>query len=551
MKRIISAISALAVVAGLSASCQKEMAPDNNSFTVNSGLTVTATIADNGTKVSYAEDASHTLIPTWVVNDIIIGFDGDENTYGYKVTAVNEGVATLAIITEGDFAGSATVDPADGTQMYMFYAPGKKPSDISGESLTVNIAHQSKDVVSALMMAQATVAGSSLKLSFENKTAIIGIKAPTMATASKNYTGIAVSGTGINTEVKFEINSEGEFVATYQTPGKIIKAVDFTSGTDNKTTATVYIVACPLTTAADLTFTASNGEYFKKTAKTMAAGQYYYMTAATFLAPPAALSGEFTVDKGTDGVEGTTDDVKVRFSRGNLRCNPVGTPGAYTSGIWSFFDKQYECGPAAYDLGHDKEISFFTWGYNATNSIKPAGADKNNVSITSGNLSQEQDWGSQIGDGNTWRTLTAEEWPYLFNTRTASTVCGTDNARYAKATVNSKAGIILLPDTYSHPSGVTALTNINTGNTEFTVNIYNVTDWEKMETAGAVFLPAAGQRNGVTISGVGDNGIYWSSSAYASSYASQFVFFYSGDVQPVRFVLRGEGFSVRLITECQ
>ena len=147
------------------------------------------------------------------------------------------------------------------------YAPGKTPDDIdiSGKSLTVSLASQTKDIVPALMMAKATVAGNSLKLSFENKTAIIGIKNPKMSTASQAYTGIAVTGTGINTEVVFGVNAGGALEVTYQTPGRIIKAVDSSSDADKKTTETVYIAACPLSSAADLTFTASNGEPFTKT----------------------------------------------------------------------------------------------------------------------------------------------------------------------------------------------------------------------------------------------------------------------------------------------
>ena len=540
MKRIISAISALAVMAGLSASCQKELASDNNSASVNSGLTVTATIADNGTKVSYVEDGStHALKPTWTVNDIIIGFDDAEpsNTYGYKVTAVNEGVATLAIITEGDFVGSATVDPADGTEMYMIYAPGYKPTDISSKSLTVSLASQSKDVVPALMMAQATVANSSLNLAFKNKTAIIGIKTPTMACVNKSYTGIAVSGAGINTEVKFGLNASSQLEATYQTPGTIVKAMgSITSGTDKKISETVYVVACPLTTAADLTFTASNGESFTKTGKTMTAGNYYYMT-PTFLAPPAALSGEFTV--------GPTTTDKVRFSPGNLRCNPVGTPGAYTSGIWSFFDKQYECGPSSYTLGHDKEISLFTWGYDATKSVVPDGTDFVEGHQNDGeSFDDSEDWGSQIGDGSTWRTLTTAEWQYLFDTRTDA------SNKVGFATVGGVEGIIILPDTFTDPmknNGSAAFAPKSS--TGWAANIYTIGgNWEAMETAGAVFLPAAGYRNGSYVLNVGDYGLYWSSTALVESRAYG-VDFLSYGVSPDSSGARCGGFSVRLITK--
>ena len=269
---------------GLSTSCQKELAGGQEPAG-NKPFTITASIADSGTKVSYAEDGtSHALTPSWVVGDVIIGFDGDGGTYGYSVTEVNaeSKKATLAIITEGSSAGTITENPASGTKMYMFYAPGKKPTDIGTKSLTVSLASQDKDVVPALMMASAEVTDSSLSLEFENKTAIIGVKTPTMTAAGKAYTSLALSGTGINTEVVFSLSGE-TLQASYQTAGTITKTLNFTSDASTKQGPDViYIVACPLESAADLTFTFNgNEEYFKVTDATMAAGSYYYMTPTT------------------------------------------------------------------------------------------------------------------------------------------------------------------------------------------------------------------------------------------------------------------------------
>lgn len=268
---------------GLSTSCQKELAGGQEPAG-NKPFTITASIADSGTKVSYAEDGDNNLTPSWEVNDVIIGFDGDGNTYGYSVTEVNTETkkATLAIITEGDNVGSITENPANGTKMYMFYAPGKTPANISDKSLTVSLASQAEDVVPALMMASATVADNSLSLEFENKTAIIGVKTPTMTAAGKAYTSLALSGTGINTEVVFSLSGE-TLQAAYQTAGTITKTLDFTSDASTKQGPDViYIVACPLASAADLTFTFNgNEEYFKVAGATMEAGHYYYMTPTT------------------------------------------------------------------------------------------------------------------------------------------------------------------------------------------------------------------------------------------------------------------------------
>lgn len=317
---------------GLSTSCQKELAGGQETIG-NKPFTITASIADSGTKVSYAEDGStHALTPSWVVGDVIIGFDGDGGTYGYSVTEVNTETkkATLEIITSGDNVGSITENPANGTKMYMFYAPGKTPANISDKSLTVSLASQSEDVVPALMMASATVADSSLSLEFENKTAIIGVKTPTMTAAGKAYTSLALSGTGINTEVVFSLSGE-TLQASYQTAGTITKTLDFTSDASTKQVpAVIYIVACPLTPAADLTFTFNeNEEYFKVAGATMAAGHYYYMTPTTAKKSFGITKTDVTVTGGSFKVKKGDDEVTSAQWDETIKVEVTATPQYY------------------------------------------------------------------------------------------------------------------------------------------------------------------------------------------------------------------------------
>lgn len=198
---------------------------------------------------------------------------------------------------------------------------------------------------------------------------------------------------------------------------------------------------------------------------------------------PTPLSGVFSVSA-----------VKtVQFSKGNLR---------YASGAWSFFDNQYDYYSTYGADAWDK----FGWS-NATNNF---GMSTSTVNADyQGDL---VDWGTVPGIGTGWFTLSNDEWGYLFNTRSASTVNSVDNARYAKGKVNGVYGIILFPDTYTHPTGVTLPVGINeVGNTGWNGNNYSAADWTAMETAGCVFLPAAGYREGTSVQSAGSSCSYRSS----------------------------------------
>lgn len=173
---------------------------------------------------------------------------------------------------------------------------------------------------------------------------------------------------------------------------------------------------------------------FSKTGLNLTAGKYYQSTVT--MAKPDLLSGVFSV----------SSTKKVKFSKGNLR---------YASGTWSFFENQYD-----YYTSYSADAwDHFGWSTSATTYGM-------NTSTSSSTYSGDfVDWGnnselkSALGTG--WFTLSSDEWTYLFNERGASTVGGTANGRYAKAKVNNVQGVILFPDTYTHPDGVAAPTGVN------------------------------------------------------------------------------------------
>lgn len=178
---------------------------------------------------------------------------------------------------------------------------------------------------------------------------------------------------------------------------------------------------------------------------------------------------------------------KVLFSKGNLQHNEL-------NGTWQFADNQYDYVGYAndeYSSNYNGWKDLFEWG-------------------TSGHV--RDIIGYQQNKGN-WRTLTKDEWEYLFNERIGSTLNNTVNARFVKAFVVNTNGVILFPDNYIHPSGVSLPNDINLVE-GWGGNNYTISDWEKMEEAGCVFLPSAGGNYGFEFTGMGSSGCYWSSSLY-------------------------------------
>lgn len=270
---------------------------------------------------------------------------------------------------------------------------------------------------------------------------------------------------------------------------------------------------------------------------------------------------------------------QVRIAQGNLQYTA-------SSNTWSFAEKQYiAIGNAAGNnyFGADRStqsdpIDLFGWGTsgwdNGNVKYMPYDNDKNgsntygygygpkyksgltyhsNVSLT-GDY-EESDWGVHNsisnggGEAGIWRTLTSNEWNNILNVRHASTVSSVSDARYAKATVNGVNGLIIFPDTYSHPKGVSIPTSINTtGSGGWTGNIYSDTDWEKMEAAGAVFLPITARTGIATVSNA-TTGYYWSTTVGGTAGRALYMYFWNMDINTQIQLDRYYGCAVRLVRD--
>lgn len=222
-------------------------------------------------------------------------------------------------------------------------------------------------------------------------------------------------------------------------------------------------------------------------------------------------------------VEGTLPGVfsisaanRIAFSRGNLQYKS-------STGTWRFALHQEDMVGTANanisetDTGWIDLFGYGTSGYNGKNPYTSSTYYSQYPSYTI--TATPYDWGvynTIEGGGDTagvWRTLTQGEWNYILNTRE-----GASSLR-ARATVNGIPGLLLLPDGWTPIAGITILPNASA----FNVNTYNSAQWSQMQDSGAVFLPAAGWRQGVTVNGASTVGSYWTSTIWPNNNGDAYI----------------------------
>ncbi len=298
----------------------------------------------------------------------------------------------------------------------------------------------------------------------------------------------------------------------------------------------------------DMTGLTPNTTYYVRAYVINSMGANYgsEVTFETVFYPVGTIKGVFTV--------GPNSSDKVFFSQGNLQY--IGS-----SNTWKFADNQWDViGTSQSTTSQSVTRDLFGWGtsgwncgnsyyrpYDTNNSDGSLYGPKGNYNLT-GNY-EESDWGAHntiSNAGSGWRTLTKDEWLYVFNIREGSYLNGVEYARYVKAMVNNKAGVILFPDNYTHPSGVTGPSGINTPGSAFNLNSYQGDSWSLMEEAGCVFLPAAGYRSASIVSDVNSFGYYWSATSSNGSQSSC-VKFSLTEFVPNYISTRYYGRSVRLV----
>lgn len=281
-----------------------------------------------------------------------------------------------------------------------------------------------------------------------------------------------------------------------------------------------------------------------------------------------------------------SDSTTIHFSQGNLQYQA-------STNTWRFAEHQIDIIGAdnihiIQSTSNDKWIDLFGWatsGFNNTNldslaiNYQPWAISNeynsnlpdnpfgygfslfflDSIDIDSINIeltidfsidSTNYDWGiynaitNGGGQDSIWRTLTAEEWNYLIFKR--------NNAEnlYGVATINGVNGVILLPDNWISPRDIIFKSGMGDafGNEYFTKNNYNTNKWNKMQLAGAVFLPACGYRNGTEIGNINITGAYWTTTCKQQN-NPEYLYFYSNYISLTNGYNPYYGQAVRLVCE--
>ena len=270
----------------------------------------------------------------------------------------------------------------------------------------------------------------------------------------------------------------------------------------------------------------------------------------TFTNIPADTDDEDPTDKEDDPIKPDDDPVydgsfvakpfsvgenkTVTFSPGNLQYHAANNEWRFAPNQTDYIGEEN----ANISSTYNGWIDLFGWG---------TGNNPTNNSTYNSDYQTFVDWGvNKIGNyaPNTWRTLTKDEWYYLRYER----------PNYYKligvAQVNGVNGLILLPDDWTCPSGVTFKSGFHDyKGTDYYAEYqtFSASDWSKLEASGAVFFPAAGCRGGSDVNDVQYVGYYWSATKSGYHYADDPLF--RSDEADMYYGDRYDGHSVRLVQD--
>lgn len=518
MKKIIAIIISLVV---LLTQCK----PDDD-HTTNQGVKMTLTASFENKRTEFNAHR-----PSW----------SDTKTETVYVVTNGKCVGSLTnTVGSNTFTGTIS-NLSTGTYTFHYYYVGNQNIATNATSFSMSIANQSgkqEDLGN-----HHIGYGKQEGLFVTSGQAIIGAEAEMRSLTSIAYFNIAGMA-----EIGEKVYLYGEkindkFTVNFSDNTPIFEQTD--SSTDNyicagtiynKTSNPVYIMLLPNDgSATDITLVSkrTTGECNGLLKKGIQANNFY---CGESINSPITFDVNEYFQGSLRGVFSVSASKKVLFSQGNLQADteyagtlPAGsTYGGYNSvKSWQFATNQYDMvgtGGANKTVGKSGSAGLFDlfswsiiraasdgvsksrWGiHNASNTglySSPSGFldwGQNNIS-NGGNVTGK--WHTLTGGGSYGSATTGGEWHYITNSRSSV------SSRYLKAKVCDINGLILFPDTFKLPAGLST-NNINTATLQYTnAESYNEEQWAMMEAAGAVFLPIGYTRTTNTVSSASTTGLY-------------------------------------------
>lgn len=518
MKRFSLMIAAIMLLVGFT-QCKK----DNETPTTDQGvrITLTAGYGQNGGKTDFdPADLEHAFV--WSSGTEYINVGGSTSGYLGCLEGTGNGSSTAI-----PFSGELDKTPEDGETLFFFYLGNGNHAGAN----SIDFSNQNGTNVTNCHIAIGSDTYTTGKVDFNAKLEMAMAIAKFDLSAfndggSKTQETVYLSGNDVYSTAAINYNT-GTITGNSKGQVKV--------GTAGEA---MYVALIPSVSGkTTLQFNSKSKTGSIEFQNGIKKGKYYSNAGA-------ALAIAASAGSGIPGVFSVSASQKVFFSKGNLQYQA-------STGTWQFAEHQYDAiGNAAGNTtvtDRDRQsdwIDLFGWGtsgwnngnsnyqpynhyYTSTSNAYGYGPKNGyNYSIDLTGDYDKADWGvyNNISNGGTgWRTLTGgddtKEWNYLLKTRSASTINGVENARYARATVNGVNGIVIFPDIYTHPDGVSLPINTTINSSDgWGSNIYDGNNWVKMENAGAVFLPVTGRRNAeaTTINDIGI-GYYWSVNCYSNN----------------------------------
>lgn len=506
MKRTLASLLSLMALTGITmlSSCSKEDVGDGTQFRA----TIEGCAARDG------KTALSGMSLNWVEGDMVAIY----GTAGRgQYTATPQSPATVALFD--NVAGTTGDGP-----FRAFY-----PSTLTTDGVSITLPAAQTYVENSINEFPMYAESATNQLAFKN---LCGVLKLHLTKANTNISSISVTA---NAEIC------GDFTVSYVNDVPYLSYTGNGSKTVTMACATAqdisngkdfYIALPAFDTLKSITLTTDDGRVCTKTVKSNVCINVQRSAVTEiafgendmeFILPEGALPGLFSVSA----------TQQVRFSQGNLQYQA-------STDTWRFAEHQYDY------VGYGN--SNISPTYSGWIDLFGAGTG-NNPTLSSTNHSDYStfvDWGTNaISNGgntpNQWRTLSQREWRYLVLSRpNASNKLGTGN-------INGYGGLIILPDNWTLPSGCSFSSGFAPTEQDWSRNSYTHVQWEQMESAGALFLPATNIRVGTNSYYTSNRGHYWATHGTSDGVNWDLLGFSSSYVLVYHNYDRTYGLTVRLV----